>query len=91
MATNSNSILLTGGAGYIGSHTCVALVQAAVGTACWRWCMPSSRPVVGRFLTAWPRAVPAMWRRSTTCVAGQMVDAGDEHDLKVTVIVSSLQ
>ena len=28
MATNPNSILLTGGAGYIGSHTCVALIEA---------------------------------------------------------------
>ena len=28
MTTNPNSILLTGGAGYIGSHTCVALIEA---------------------------------------------------------------
>jgi colanic acid biosynthesis protein WcaH len=47
MATNSNSILLTGGAGYIGSHTCVALVSVD-----WVVTNPDGELLLGRCINA---------------------------------------
>ena len=66
MATDHNTILLTGGAGYIGSHTCVALIEAGF------------TPVI---LDNFSNSHPAVLQR-LQAITGQAVlcEQGDVHD-----------